>query len=251
MGTTGLIAAMSLESEALLRCIKSWKRVSQGSKNWIEFEAGGQRCLLATSGMGVRKAADTARMLLEATPLNRLISFGIAGAVEPGLEIGDVIVVEAVCQWHDGVASPPVALQRFTEEEFEAASKALASRGSRMYRGTAVTTGSYQPTTEQLAGLEHPILEMETAALAKVASDKGVPVSAIRAISDGPAAPIPFNLSEMVDENANVRYGKILVEIVRHPRIMSGLRDIMKNSRIAADNAARAVIEMISTCAVN
>ena len=54
----------------------------------------------------------------------------------------------------------------------------------------------------------HPILEMETAGIAQVAAENGIPLLSIRAISDGPRAPIPFNLGEMMDEDANLRAGR-------------------------------------------
>ena len=63
--------------------------------------------MLVTSGMGMRRASEAARELIKTNAPCLLISFGIAGAVEADLEIGDVVVAEAVlragsmeCQAH-------------------------------------------------------------------------------------------------------------------------------------------------------
>jgi nucleoside phosphorylase len=117
VGLIGLIAAMTQESEALLRIIKTWKRVSIGSMPGINFKIGGQDCLLVTSGMGMQRAAESASMMLENALICQLISFGIAGAVEPELVIGDVIAVDAVCQWMDGTTTPLLPLTPWVDKE--------------------------------------------------------------------------------------------------------------------------------------
>jgi hypothetical protein len=93
--------------------------------------------------------------------------------------------------------------------------------------------------------MDCPVLEMETMGIALVAAEKDIPFFAVRAISDGPVAPIPFDLGEMMDENANLRMGKLLRLIARQPRIISELRKMRHNTRIAADNAAIALMQLL------
>jgi hypothetical protein len=49
-----------------------------------------------------------------------------------------------------------------------------------------------------------------------------------------------------MDEDANLQAGKMLKAIVRHPRIVFQAGRLMKNTRIAADNAAIALIAALS-----
>ena len=100
---------------------------------------------------------------------------------------------------------------------------------------------------DQLSGLKHPILEMETAGIAQVAAQNGIPFLCIRAISDGPRAPIPFELNVMMDKDANLQIGRILMQIARHPGIILKLSGLMRNSRLAADNAAFALINALGS----
>lgn len=250
METIGLIAAMTQESDALLRCVKGWERIEVGRLRGTRFELCGKTCLLATSGMGVRRAIEATRNLVGlSTPLNTpqlLISFGIAGAVESDLEIGDVVLAEAVCKLDQGIAGSLSPLASWPEAAREAAARALAKRGRRLFAGTAITTGGSQVMEHQLGEMKHPILEMETAGIAQVAEEKGIPLLSLRAISDGPRAPIPFDLSEIMDEDANLQAGRLLGAIIRNPRIVLQATRLVRNNRIAADNAAIALVAALS-----
>jgi adenosylhomocysteine nucleosidase len=246
METIGLIAAMTQESDALLRWIKGWQRIALGSFSSKCFELSGQICVLVTSGMGGRRASEAARNLVEMKAPRLLISFGIAGAVDADLEIGDVVLAETACRLEQGVPGPLLPLEPWPDAAREAVVQALAKRGARQWAGTAVTTGGSQVMEYQLGEMKHPILEMETVGIAQVAAEKGIPLLSLRAISDGPRAPIPFDLGEMMDEDANLQAGKLLMAVVRNPRIVFQSRRLMRNTRIAADNAAAALVAALS-----
>ena len=245
MNNIGLIAAMPLESDALLRRLQGWQRVSFGAFNGASFDLPGQACLLVTSGMGARRAGEATRLLLKACAPRLLISFGIAGAVEADLQIGDVVAAEAVCRLESGACGPLRPLAALPAAAREAATGALASRGARLVAGTAITTAGSQLTVGQAGGLAHPVLEMETDGIAQAAAEGGVPLFALRAISDGPRAPIPINLGEMMDEDANLKTGRLLMAVLRHPGIVFQSGRMMRNSRLAADNAAIAVAAIL------
>jgi nucleoside phosphorylase len=253
METIGLIAAMTQESAAFLRCVKQWQHFAVGPFRGNSFVISGQTCLLVTSGMGVRRAAEAARTLVEkSSPLNTprlLISFGIAGAVQADLDIGDVILPEAFCKMEQGVPGALTPLASWPTAAREAATQALAKRGAHLFAGTAVTTGGSQVMESQLGELKHPILEMETAGIAQVAAEVGIPLLSLRSISDGPRAPIPFDLGEIMDEDANLKAARLMQMILRNPGIVLQSRQMMRNNRIAADNAAFALMAALSHAA--
>lgn len=246
METIGLIAAMPLESSAFLRCIKDWKQIAMNARRGTIFMLPGKTCVLVTSGMGVRRASEAATSLVEEYSPSMLISFGIAGAVEANLEIGDVVLAEAVYQLDHGDIGPRSMLKPWPEVLWEVAVRTLAGRGRHLFRGTAVTTSGSQVSADKLEGMQHPILEMETAGIAQVAADKGIPLLSLRAISDGPCAPIPFDLGEVMDEDANLRAGRLIKVFLRHPRIIFQSMQMRRNANLAADYAAIALIAALS-----
>jgi adenosylhomocysteine nucleosidase len=247
METIGLIAAMTQESDALLRLIRGWKRIASGPFRGHRFELSGRTCVLATSGMGARRAREVTRCLVERSKPKLLISFGIAGAIEPDLEIGDVVAPDAFCQLSLEGPGPLQPLGTWPAGTREAMVKALDARGARLYPGTAITTGGSQFEHYKPGEMSHPILEMETAGIAQVAAEKGIPLLSLRAISDGPLAPIPIDLGEMMDEDANLQFGRMLKAFVRHPGILLQSRQMMRNSKIAADNAAIALVAALES----
>lgn len=245
MDTIGLIAAMTQESAALLRYARGWKKTSLGEFKSYQIEIDNLTCILVTSGMGVIRAGAAAQKLIEKISVQYLVSFGIAGAVEASLKIGDVVLVEKVYALRNGTLSPGFPLQLWQQAASDAASRILAERKAQLYRGTAVTTGGSQVTEAQLHGIQHPVLEMETMGIAQVAVDHDIPFFAVRAISDGPVSPIPFDLGEMMDENANLRTGKLLMAMLHHPVMIGELIKMMRNTRIAADHAAITLMELL------
>jgi hypothetical protein len=63
----------------------------------------------------------------------------------------------------------------------------------------------------------------------------------LRAISDGPRSPIPFDLGDVMDGEANLQTSRLLVTIIRKPSILYLSLQMLRNSRIADKNAARAL----------
>jgi adenosylhomocysteine nucleosidase len=246
METIGLIAAMPQESEALLRHIKEWKHAALGPFRGYRFQLMDHNCLLVTSGMGLKRAMNTARVLLAGSSLHLLISFGIAGAVNDNLQIGDVVVARSTCLLDKSLPSQVWSLASLSEEAWNAASQALQPDGARLLAGTAITTRGSQVVLQGLVQMAHPVLEMETAGIAQVTAEFGIPLVSIRSISDGPQSPIPFDLETILDEKDNLLIGKMIVMVLRHPQIILQSRQMMKNSRKAADHAARALVAILN-----
>jgi nucleoside phosphorylase len=250
MNTIGLVAAMTLERNALLHFIKGWNRITLGSFVAHRFEFSGWDCVLVTSGMGIQRARQAAGILVGQVHPGILISFGIAGAVEVDLKIGDVVEATKVCVLDKGKIKTCQTISRLSEAARESVISALAEIGAHLFTGTAITTGGSQLHEYKPGSFAHPVLEMETSGIAQVTADQGIPLLSLRAISDGPIAPIPKELGEIMDNGANLRLGRMLKAIVRHPKVLlQGIKTI-RNSRVAADNAAIAVISVISKLSI-
>jgi adenosylhomocysteine nucleosidase len=237
---------MPQESEALLRRVKAWKRITLGTFHGYHFNQSGWDCLLVQCGIGLKRATDATRTLLATTHPQFLACFGIAGAVNDDLQIGDVILADHTCLLEQGLAEQLQPLARISDTAWQAASQALQVRGAHLLSGTAITTRGSQAVKLQGKVLANPILEMETFGVARVAIEKGLPLLSIRSISDGPQSPIPFDLDAMMDEQYNLRIGKILAAILRQPKIIFEFKHLIQNSRKAADHAAIALLAILS-----
>jgi nucleoside phosphorylase len=196
--------------------------------------------------MGVKRAMDSTRTLLAATSPHLLVSFGIAGAVKDDLRIGDVVVAGNSWLLDTGQLGMPRSLSSLSKEAWNAAAQVLQTDGARLLAGTAITTRGSQACSQSLEEIDHPILEMETAGIGQIAAEMRIPLVSIRSVSDGPQAPIPFDLAAILDEESNFRMSEVLKMVLRRPQIIFQSRQMMQNSKKAADHAARAVIAMLS-----
>jgi adenosylhomocysteine nucleosidase len=170
----------------------------------------------------------------------------VAGAVNDDLGIGDVVTARNTCLLDKGIPGQFQRLALLSDAARQAAIQALQPRGARLFSGTAVTTRGSQFVQHQPEEMENPVLEMETAGIAQVAAEKGIPLLSLRAISDGPQAPIPFCLEAVTDEEYNLRIGKIVKTVLGHPQMVLQFLRLGWNTKKAAENAAIALVAALS-----
>jgi adenosylhomocysteine nucleosidase len=246
METIGLIAAMNQESDALLRLIKGWKRSSLQQFKGVRFQSGERNCVLIITGWGRKRAGEATRVLLAESNPQVLISFGIAGAVHSDLQIGDVVISTKSCILENELPGQFLQLASLSEAAWNAAYDELRPYKAQLCVGTAITTHGSQVVLQKDQEFPNPILEMETAGIAQVAAEKGVPLVSIRSISDNPEAPIPLDLEAAMDEDDNLLVSKLVTMVFRDPKIIFQSGRMMNNSRIAADNAALALLAVLN-----
>jgi adenosylhomocysteine nucleosidase len=246
METIGLIAAMQQESGALLRLIKKWKRITLGPYRGAHFQILDRNCILITSGMGLKRAKDATRILLTKESPQLIISFGIAGAPNVDLQIGDVVVARSACLLENGLPGRLKPLASMSKAAWNAANQALQPYEANLVFGTTITTRGSQVFLQRSEEMPYPILEMETAGIAHVAAEMGIPLLSIRSISDGPQSPIPLDLEAALDDKDNLRIGKLLLMALRHPQIIFHSGHIIQNSKIAADHAALSLVAALN-----
>ena len=248
--TIALIAAMPEETRPLLRRVRAYDRDELAGFPLYRFVIADRQCCLIESGMGPTRAARAATALLGATHPVLLINFGFGGAVRPGPEIGDVVVAQQLYSCHGqlvteeaGLALPPGDIlasgleQGRSREEYA------------VLRGTFVTVAGIlakAAASELLpAGATHPVLEMETAAVARSAAQAGVPFVALRAISDDAGEELGFAITDFTDAEMNVKISRVLATVAKNPRIIPQLLRLARNTSVAGRNLAEAVTSAV------
>jgi len=245
MNLIGLIAAMPEESSALLRRVPDWKACRLGAFRGFRFHLSNQDCLLVESGVGLQRAGEAARTLLAEGP-QIIVSFGVAGAVQANLRIGDVVVARHSCRLEQGAAGPLLSLYDLPGDSRRAAEQALQTHGARLVNGTAVTTRGEQTILRMTVEMENPVLEMETAGIAAAAAQAGVPLLALRGISDNPGAPLPLDPAAVLDTEYRFKIGKLIGLLLRRPQILLQIRRMRRNTTLAAENTAAVVMAVLS-----
>jgi adenosylhomocysteine nucleosidase len=246
----GLIAAMPEECRPLLRRVAGWQACRVGRFSGYRFRLRERDCLLVRSGIGLQRAGEAARALLAEARLSLLVSFGVAGAVRDGLQIGDVVAIGSASLLDGrGRPGPFVDLARWSGPAQAAAAEtlALAGGGARLVWGTALTTPGAQAVQAEALAMENPLLEMETTAIAQAAAEYNVPLMGLRGVSDNPAQPLPIDPGAVLDEDYHLRAGRLIGILARRPGIVLQLGQLRRNTTLAAENAAAAVMAALGS----
>lgn len=101
----GVMTAMPEEIESLLGHARVLGETLSGGRRFVEGELFGHRCAMVFSRWGKVAAASTATQLIVRHGVTRVVFSGIAGALDPALRIGDVVVARSLVH-HDLDASP-------------------------------------------------------------------------------------------------------------------------------------------------
>jgi adenosylhomocysteine nucleosidase len=250
INSIGVVAAMPQEIAPLLRRIGKFRKERAAGCNLYRFEVGGVPVALMESGMGPRHAAEATAALIKAAAPDCLLNFGFAGGVLPGLAVGDLVLAERVFYLEGGslseVAQPDPGLGNRL-------AAALASAPVKLFRGSFVTAAVITSKTA-LAGqldpaLAYPVLEMETAALLQVAATAGIPLLALRGVSDAAGEELGFSLEEFCDSELRISVARVMRTVAVKPWIIPQLIRLSGNSKRAGESLAlgvEAALRMLS-----
>lgn len=234
-----IITAMPEESRAALKAAGHRKKSLVSGRKRFCSQMAGHDIVLVEGGMGLLNAGWAAMALATEAP-DLMISAGFAGAVLPGLRVGDVVMAEQVLQWEGSGF-----------EEIEVGFFGLNGIASALgvARGTFISCNEILEKHALAARLPasavNPLLEMETAAVARVAAAQGIPFLAIRSISDSADEELGFSIDEFCDESMRIRPARVLATILARPRIVPQLIRLARTSRVAAASLATAMERML------
>jgi len=183
---------------------------------FAEGKLGGRQVAVTWTGMGKVNAAATTALLIEHFRPSEVIVCGIAGAINPQLNVGDVVIAEKSAQhdlglWSDAGIESRGADNRLTGKDNpvffaaderllgiasiasdQAVLKGLANDGKTMQakvkRGVIVTGDTFIMSPQKRIDLQKRLgadaVEMEGAAIAQICYQRKIPHLVIRAISD-------------------------------------------------------------------
>jgi adenosylhomocysteine nucleosidase len=207
----GIIGAMDEEIELLLKRLTSVETMDRAGIQYYEGFFLEKRVVLCKSGVGKVNAAVCTQILIDRFGVDAIIFTGVAGALHPSLDIGDV-VISTECMQHDMDVSAlgfdrgtiPFAEKSIFQADpqllqfaYEASEQLFAGRTmkGRILSGDQFIANreTVQQLYEQMGGA---CTEMEGAAVAQVCSMNSVPFIVIRSMSDRADGSAHVNFAE-------------------------------------------------------
>ena len=194
----GIIAAMDSEVRDIKSAMEDGIKIHHGGMTFFKGKLHQKEVIAVKSGVGKVNAAMCTQILIDVFKVNTLIHVGVAGAVHPDLEIGDIVISEDSCQYdmdarafgHPRGEIPNMDITFFkADPTLIKLAETAAQELNVNYRIGRVMTADLgvdshklkEELREEFGGL---CVEMEGAAVGQVAMLNQVPYLVIRSMSD-------------------------------------------------------------------
>jgi adenosylhomocysteine nucleosidase len=224
-----LIGAMNEEIELLINHMEQVKESARAGVIYREGLFQGKQVVVCKSGVGKVNAAVTTQILIDQFAVEAVIFTGVAGALDPELNIGD-IVVSRECMQHDMDVTAlgfPRGVIPYQEISIFAADADLvelaAASGNKLFEGRIkqgrVLSGDQFIADREVVSqlhteLEGTCTEMEGSAVAQVCSMNQIPYVVIRSMSDKADGSAHVNFAEFTKQASENSY-KIVEDMIR------------------------------------
>ena len=187
-GPLGVIGATRLETGGLKKRIEPVERERVGTNRFFRGNFSGKDLVLAESGIGYRNAANACIYMIERYSPLAILSFGFAGSVDVNAKVGDVLLATHFLRVRDMGTLEVEKTHILDEKILDITSNLLNKCGIEFTTGKVLTVPYFVFKLEErhrIAGeLGIKAVEMEGAAIACEAIKRGIPVMALRLISD-------------------------------------------------------------------
>lgn len=212
-----IVAAMRSEVADLLR------GASRRTENGVElYEL--PSALVAIGGIGRNAAERAAEAAIREAHPTVLVSAGLAGALSPVLKAGEIVRMREV-------------IDQVTGEHFR------LSEGDGVLLSAMRITGR-KGKKRLAAEFAASAVDMEAAAVASVAKQRGVRFAALKAISDELEFPMP-HINSFVDPTGQLLTGRFVAHVAVRPKWWVPVVRLGLNSRKASQNLAKALEHLI------
>jgi adenosylhomocysteine nucleosidase len=217
LNAAGVVAALAAEARVL--------GPAQPQAEGLAVLADGN--LLAISGMGPKAARSAALRLIDAGATS-LVSWGLAGGLDPELEAG------AVCVPREVIAADGSRLR--TARSWQESLSSSVPSGRRVGSDALLTTEYALETPADKSAARRATgacaVDMESSAVAQVAEAHGMPFIAVRVIVDTARDGIPPAVAG-ASRAGKLRTGRLILGLLRSPLEIASLLRLARRYRVA------------------
>ena len=223
MSKIAIMGAMPEEIEPIIGKLKNLKETVYAANKYYEGTYKGKEVVVAYSKIGKVFATLTATSLIEKFGCGTLLFSGVAGAISSELNIGDLIIADALCQHDLDITAfghpygyvPEGEVCISTDVKLRQIAKEVASaKGITLKEGIIATGDQFVADAQRKDWIGETFkadaLEMEGASVAVVCSSLDVPFFILRAISDSADMDASFNFDEFLESSAKISADFIL-----------------------------------------
>lgn len=224
----GMVYSLPIEvGEFLGRCQRI-KTYTGGAFKFTGALYHGIRIAMVEAGTGPVRAERATHALQDAHRPAWVVSIGFAGALQPGLKLGHIVVANEIAGQQDELLKIDVVMNSDAEKG--------------LHVGRTLTVDHMVRTIAEkqaLAGQSGAIaVDMESLSVAKVCQSTKTRCMAVRAISDDMSRDLPPEVLSLVGETGAVRIGAVVASLWRRPSSIKDLWRLRDHAITAASRLA-------------
>jgi adenosylhomocysteine nucleosidase len=203
---------------------------------------GKQSIVLVRSGVGRERAEDATLQVIDHFQPRALISIGYAGAVQPELNVGDLVIPDTIIEEKGkGEYSPD-------SDWLNRAKNVPCRDGFKAVLGGLLTVDNviHDSVSKKELGKSYSVqaVEMETSAIAKVAEAKDVPLLSLRVISDRLDQEI-LDSSSFLGSDGEISTLKAGWYVLTHPSSFKNALSLRTQTQIATQVMTRFLSDLL------
>ena len=187
---------------------------------------------LARAGGGTPAGAEAAARQLIAQGATALVSFGLAGGLDPALRPGALIVPAEIVENGSVFPAHPALAARFG-----------GLTPHRLLAGDVVVPDAAAKRAART--LDVHAVDLESGAVARVAMEHGLPFAVVRAVCDPAERDLPPAATVALDQKGAIGLMRVLGSLLRHPGQLSALMALGRDMA-RARKTLLAVVEQFS-----
>jgi len=196
-----LVASDRMEFQGILAHLETGRRISIGA-DWARTgQSGGHEVLLVANGVGAHRAAAGVDAAWTVFAADRVISIGFCGALDPALQVGDVVISTCVAAKDRNYPVLPIA--------GKAAASGVICSIDRIARTAA--------EKRELSAQGFVAVEMEAAGVAQRAAFLGLAFSCVKAVTDLAGEDMANDFNRALRSDGHFATMRIFRDALRHP----------------------------------
>jgi adenosylhomocysteine nucleosidase len=173
------------------------------------------------AGGGTPAGAGAAAAELVRRGATALVSFGLAGGLDPALRPGSVVIPSVVLAGGDALVADAGLAARFG-----------GVTGHTLLAGSAIAADAAAKRRLHAATGAHAI-DLESGAVARVAAGHGLPFAVVRAICDPAERDLPPAALIALDPDGGIGLLAVLRSVLRHPGQIPALLALARDAALA------------------
>lgn len=205
----GILVAMKEEIKHLIKALESYERYELANQRFYDGFIRGKAVCIVQSGIGKVNATIASSLLIQEFKVDAVINTGSAGAIQEGLDIGELVLSDKLA-YHDAdnrsfgynYGQIPQMPEFFEADKVlnKKIRKVAVDHSWKVHSGLIVSGDSFVSSQDEISKIKEYfpsalVTEMEGTAVAQTCYQYSVPYAVIRAVSDtaDEAANVDFN----------------------------------------------------------